>query len=166
MSIVECRNCGEKGHWTRMCPKPKRADLPQADYYSEEQSSASSASGATPGAYVPPSRRAGAALPGAPGGPGRQGPQRDDSAGLRVTNLSDSVTEDDLRDLFGRFGRVVRCYLAKDRVTRESRGFAFIHFETRKEAERAMQALNGHGYDNLILRVDWAQPREAQQERS
>lgn len=39
-------------------------------------------------------------------------------------------------------------------------GFAFINYNSRHEAQRAIDALNGHGYSNLILRVEWAKPRD------
>ena len=41
----------------------------------------------------------------------------------------------------------------------QHKGFAFVQFFDRKEGEKAMAKLNGHGYDSLILNVSWAQPR-------
>ena len=31
-----------------------------------------------------------------------------------------------------------------------------MSFYSKDDAERAMNQLNGYGYDNLILRVEWA----------
>jgi len=110
------------------------------------------------GKYVPPSMR------GKGGGDrfsgGSSMSDRDDSATLRVTNISEETNEDDLRELFGNYGRIKRCYLAKDRETGRGRGFAFISFHTRQDAERAMNSLQGHGYDHLILKIEFAQPRK------
>ena len=70
--------------------------------------------------YVPPSMRnadgtRNEALVGAM-------PERDDSCTVRVSNLSEDVKDQDLRELFRRFGAIQRIYLAKDRETQQSRG--------------------------------------------
>ncbi|MFS8009144.1 putative transcription factor interactor and regulator CCHC(Zn) family [Helianthus anomalus] len=47
-------------------------------------------------------------------------------------------------------------------VTGMSRGFGFVNFMRREDGERAIAKLNGYGYDNLILSVEWAAPRLSQ----
>lgn len=115
--------------------------------------------------YVPPSARGGSGGMGgksleamaasAPEGRGRD--DRDQNT-LRVTNISEEASEADLQDLFSPFGRISRVYLAKDKETMQSRGFAFVSFAHRDDAARAMEKLQGHGYDHLILKLEWARP--------
>lgn len=107
--------------------------------------------------YVPPSLR-NAAAAGKGGGKGGDMAQQQE-ASLRITNLSEDVREGDLQDLFGQFGRLQRVYLAKDMTTFQSRGFAFVTYYNREDAQKAINKLNGHGYDNLILQVQFAKPR-------
>ncbi|KAJ3723348.1 eukaryotic translation initiation factor 3 subunit G-domain-containing protein [Lentinula raphanica] len=114
--------------------------------------------GPTGSKYIPPSLRAGARGAGETmRGPG--GGSRDDLPTLRVTNISEDTQEADLRDLFGHFGRVARVYVGRDRETGAGKGFAFVSFEDRAVAQKAMEKVNGKGYDNLILSVQWSQPR-------
>lgn len=54
---------------------------------------------------------------------------RDETATVRVTNLSESTREQDLQELFRQFGDIVRIFLAKDKNTGISKGFAFINFK-------------------------------------
>jgi translation initiation factor 3 subunit G len=110
------------------------------------------------GKYVPPAARAGAAGPGAGGSTAFKPERRDDLNTIRVTNISENTTEADLQDLFQRFGRISRVYLAKDKETLISRGFAFVSFVNKDDAARAMEALQGFGYDHLILKLEWARP--------
>ena len=63
------------------------------------------------------------------------------------------------QDLFSPFGQVSRVYIAVDRETGESRGFGFVNFVYRADGQRAIDKLDGYGYDSLILRVEWAAPR-------
>jgi translation initiation factor 3 subunit G len=95
-----------------------------------------------------------------PSGPSGFSGSRDDLPTLRVTNISEDTGENDLRELFGVFGRVARVYVGRDRETGQGKGFAFVSFEDRAVAQRALEKVNGRGYDNLILSVQWSQPRE------
>jgi translation initiation factor 3 subunit G len=73
-----------------------------------------------------------------------------------VTNISEDTQENDLRELFGVFGRVARVYVGRDRETGAGKGFAFVSFEDRAVAQKAMEKVNGKGYDSLILSVQWS----------
>jgi translation initiation factor 3 subunit G len=107
---------------------------------------------AAAGKYIPPSQRAAIAA-------GVKPERRtDDLNTIRVTNISENTTEADLQDLFKPFGRISRVYLAKDKETLQSRGFAFVSFVNKDDAARAMEKLQGYGYDHLILKLEWARP--------
>jgi translation initiation factor 3 subunit G len=86
---------------------------------------------------------------------GRTG-NRDDLPTLRVTNLSEDANDNDLWDLFGRFGRINRIYVGKDQETGLCKGFAFVSFEDKDVAEKAMKKINGMPYDHLILACQWS----------
>ena len=110
---------------------------------------------ATGGKYVPPSMRGAAGSRGA-GESMRGTGNRDDLPTLRVTNISEETQENDLRELFGVFGRVARVYVGRDRETGAGKGFAFVSFEERANAQKAIDKVHGRGYDNLILSVQWS----------
>jgi len=159
---VSCRLC--KGdHFTAKCPyKDKLAGLEPADDDVVASDTAPAPTGPAPsttGKYVPPSMRAGASRTGESM---RGVASREDLPTLRVTNISEDTQENDLRELFGMFGKVVRVYVGRDRETGAGKGFAFVSFEDRADAERALEKVNGKGYDNLILSVQWSQPRPPQ----
>jgi len=84
--------------------------------------------------------------------------ERDDSTTVRVTNLSEDTQEEDLWELCRRFGPIQRVFLAKDRREGTCRGFAFVTFSLREDGAKAIEALNGFGYDHLVLTVEWAKP--------
>jgi translation initiation factor 3 subunit G len=86
-----------------------------------------------------------------------------EEATVRVTNLSEDTKESDLAELFGRFGSTTRIFLARDRNTNLSKGFAFISFAHREDAAKAIEKLSGYGYDHLILQVEWARDGQTRQ---
>jgi len=70
------------------------------------------------------------------------------------------VTESDLHELFSYFGRISRVHIPKDKETMQSRGFGFVTYCRKTDAESAMKGLQGHGYDYMILNLEWATPRQ------
>jgi len=48
-------------------------------------------------------------------------PIADEAATLRVTNLSEDAMESDIQELFRPFGPIARVYLAKDKLTNQSK---------------------------------------------
>ena len=64
--------------------------------------------------------------------------------------------ENDLRAIFERYGRVTRVFLAKDRETGRAKGFAFVSFADRMDAQRACDKLDGYLYEYLVLKVEFA----------
>ena len=152
-SLLVCRTCGKKGdHWTSKCPYK---DLANDGSKPPDEEGAFGAR--KPGGYVPPSMRAGAS------GTGASMDRRRDENSIRVSNLSEDTREQDLQELFRPFGPVTRIYVAINRDTGEARGFAFVNMVNREDGQRAIDKLDGYGYDNLILRVEWAAPREERQ---
>jgi len=156
---VKCRICSGE-HFTARCPykdtmAPVDAEGAAIDPLAEDGDKPTAEGGLGTGgsSYVPPHLRKGGAGAGERMG-GKY--ERDDLATLRVTNVSEMAEEQDLRDMFERFGRVTRVFLAKDRDTGRAKGFAFISFVDRGDAAKACEKMDGFGYRHLILRVEFA----------
>jgi len=82
----------------------------------------------------------------------------EETAAILVSNLSENMEDNDLLDLFRPFGHIARIFLAKDKMTGQCKGFAFINYYKQEDAAKAIATLNGFGYDHLILNVEWAKP--------
>ena len=79
---------------------------------------------------------------------------------LYVGNLSYSVTNATLEQLFGQFGAVRSAEVIQDRDTGRSKGFGFVEMSSDQEAQAAINALNGKDNGGRALTVNEAKPRE------
>src|SRR5262245_50894544 len=80
---------------------------------------------------------------------------------LFVGNLAFDVTEAELRAHFAAVGPPLSMYLPTDRDTGKPRGFAFIAFSERAEAEEAMRRFNQQAFKGRPLAVHEARARDA-----
>ncbi|KAI9253203.1 hypothetical protein BY458DRAFT_462666 [Sporodiniella umbellata] len=78
-----------------------------------------------------------------------------------VRGLHEETDEDSLHERFMEFGAVKTVHLNLDRQTGYVKGYAFIEFESRKEAEVAVEQANGSTYLGEPIKVDYAFVRGA-----
>ncbi len=78
---------------------------------------------------------------------------------LYVGNLAKSTTQDELNTLFTQAGAVTAVDLIKDRVTGESKGFAFVTMGGQSEADKAISMFNAYSLSDRELKVNVAKPK-------
>lgn len=78
---------------------------------------------------------------------------------LYVGSLAPSVTENELRGLFEKFGPIITIKVIKDFETKQSRGFGFVELEDDQQAEAAISALNGADLAGRNIIVNEARPK-------
>uniref|UniRef100_A0A914ZG13 Eukaryotic translation initiation factor 3 subunit G n=1 Tax=Panagrolaimus superbus TaxID=310955 RepID=A0A914ZG13_9BILA len=143
---AHCRICKANDHWSVHCPY--KEIMAAVD---KEEDPTLGAPPSANGRYVPPSQRDGR-LPGLS--------ERRDEYTVRVTNLpeDDDNIEEELRRQFARAGRIDRLYVARDKQTLRMKGFAFITYTSRDDAERAIEMFRGLKMGHLILKVEYTKP--------
>ena len=81
--------------------------------------------------------------------------QRAPSAKMLVKNVPFEATKKDIRELFGAHGQLKSVRVPKQ-VHGRTRGFAFVEFVSRREAENAMAALRHTHLLGRHLVLEWA----------
>ncbi|KAI5079682.1 hypothetical protein GOP47_0005161 [Adiantum capillus-veneris] len=78
---------------------------------------------------------------------------RNPSCTIYVGNLPGDVREEEIEDLFHKYGRIVDIEL---KLPPRPPGFCFVEFEDARDAEDAIEGRNGYKYDGNYLRVELA----------
>jgi len=151
---MHCRHCKSDEHWAVHCPyKEMYANkededeggpgAPEADQKKDAERKTQA------GKYVAPGMRGDARPMQA-----MLNDRRDENT-VRVTNLPEDVDEVEFRELFGTVGRILRVYIARDKQGQRTKGFAFVTYDRRDQAEAAINQLSGTRLDHLVLKVEW-----------
>lgn len=80
-----------------------------------------------------------------------------------VKNLSESITDDDLKKIFGEHGAITSAVVMRD-ADGKSKCFGFVNFENPDDAARAVEALNGKKFDDKEWYVGKAQKKSEREQ--
>lgn len=75
---------------------------------------------------------------------------------LQIDNISYQTTPKDLRRLFEKYGDIGDIHIPRDRYTKQSKGFGFVRYYSRRDAEYAMDRMDGRWLDGREIRVGLA----------
>ncbi len=78
---------------------------------------------------------------------------------IYVGNLSNDVTEEDLKKLFEASGQVESVNIIKDKFSGQSRGFAFVEIPNKNEALAALKEADGKELNGRAIKVNEARAR-------
>nr|CAG8595987.1 15119_t:CDS:2 [Entrophospora candida] len=81
--------------------------------------------------------------------------ERSDTTTLYVGNIPYTFHENDVADMFERYGRLRKVTVQIDNYTGRNKGFAFVEFEDRKDAEDAYDKYYGANIEGRRLKLDW-----------
>lgn len=73
-----------------------------------------------------------------------------------VGDLSPEIETQTLREAFAPFGEISDCRVVRDPQTFKSKGYGFVSFVKKAEAEIAIGTMNGQWLGSRSIRTNWA----------
>lgn len=83
-----------------------------------------------------------------------------------VGDLSPEIETETLREAFAPFGEISNCRIVRDPQTLKSKGYAFVSFVKKEEAENAIASMNGQWLGSRSIRTNWSTRKPPPKEMS
>ncbi|CAM9987233.1 unnamed protein product [Ectocarpus sp. 12 AP-2014] len=86
-------------------------------------------------------------------------PNIDGMVTLKVDNIAFTCSPEELREVFEGCGKLGDVYIPRDMRTGEPRGFAFVRYLDKRDADDAVDRLDGTRFNGRELRIQYARKR-------
>lgn len=73
-----------------------------------------------------------------------------------IGDLSPEIDTDTLRNAFAPFGEISDCRVVRDPATNKSKGYGFVSFVRKQEAQTSIEQMNGQWLGSRSIRTNWA----------
>jgi RNA recognition motif-containing protein len=84
---------------------------------------------------------------------------------IYVGQLPYDVNEEELKEIFTKYGEIGAVSLIKDKFSGRSKGFGFVEMPNNSEADVAVKALNKSSLKGREIKVNQAEPKRKQTTR-
>merc|ERR1719253_831054 len=85
---------------------------------------------------------------------------------LQVSNLTRNCKEDHLKEIFGNFGKVMAVHLAIDKEVALPKGYGYVDYEHKDEADAALRSMQGGQIDGNVIKIEFVSiPKEKPKEK-
>merc|ERR1712048_99483 len=85
-----------------------------------------------------------------------------ESHAIYVGDLCDTVDDNQLKKLFSSCGTVVNVKVVRDLATFQSKGFGFVSFTSKEDAEHAIESMAGQQLGKKTIKTNWASRNKGQ----
>lgn len=87
----------------------------------------------------------------------RKSPPESKDTNVYIANLPESLSDDQLRDMFDQYGEIINCKVLMNEGTGKSRGIGLVKYAYKYQAEKAISAMSGKrladSRDSLIVKL-------------
>ncbi|CDW89490.1 ribosome biogenesis [Stylonychia lemnae] len=92
-------------------------------------------------------------------------PQPQKEGKVIVRNLGFDLKEVHLKKEFQKYGKIIDANVPLKNETNTNRGFGFIEFSTKEEAQKAIDGMNGQKYKGRVIAVEFSAPSRKYENR-
>ena len=84
---------------------------------------------------------------------------------IYVGNLAWTMRDNELREVFSKFGEITEATVSMDKYSGKSKGFGFVTFAEEASAQQAIAEMNDKDLQGRPVKVTEAQPMDPNRER-